>query len=175
MPGRPGTLSVLGWGVFNTAPNGSDTANPHYTIVADQPIDVSVLYKNYGRTPAITTAIYYEVSIGEAPPESTTWTTEIPNISCRSHLIGINGGPVFPSEDGFYQFDRQDPADRISIGGPDKDAIVAGKKGLYVVGCIGYADLDGTTRYTDFCFYLAHEIGQPSGVFAFCGKGNFTQ
>ena len=89
-----------------------------------------------------------------------------------------NLGPVFPGSEqpGFAMYGmHEEESQKLSLSTPDRDAIVAGKKGLYIVGCMSYTDADGAERHTDFCYYLHHLEGQPDGSFGSCGRGNYTE
>ena len=65
--------------------------NPSYTLTANQPIDIVVVYKNFGRSPAMSHTFSFSLVVGGPPPTKLDeWTEDsIPDPACRSKLKKI--------------------------------------------------------------------------------------
>jgi hypothetical protein len=151
-----------------------DSVGQIFTLSADRKIDIGVVLRNYGNSPALHAATNLHPVIGAAPPaDVNAWTDEtLPRYDCKSQLTN-DYGPMFPSGYGsFHYTDHQPEAARPVISPLDFNDIVTGDKDLYVLGCVRYADQWGTVHYTDYCLYLVHPLGSPTGSLEYCPKGN---
>jgi hypothetical protein len=151
-----------------------DSVGQGFTLSADRKIDIGVVLRNYGNSPALHAATNLHPVIGAAPPaDVNAWTDEtLPRYDCRSQLAN-DYGPMFPSGYGsFHYTDHQPEASRPVISPLDFNDIVTGDKDLYVLGCVRYSDQWGTVHYTDYCLYLVHPLGSPTGSLEYCPKGN---
>ncbi|MFZ1122446.1 MAG: hypothetical protein WAN81_19650 [Candidatus Binataceae bacterium] len=151
-----------------------DPVNQKYTLVTDMKIDIGVVLRNYGNSPALHAATNLQPLIGVAPPaDVNAWTTKtLPKYDCRSQLAN-DYGPMFPSGYGsFHYTDHEPEASRPVLSPVDFNDIVTGDKGLFVLGCVRYEDQWGNLHYTDYCLYLVHPLGSPTGSLQYCPKGN---
>ena len=151
-----------------------DPVSQSFTLSAERKIDLGVVLRNYGNSPALHTATNLHPVIGAAPPaDVNAWTEEIlPRYDCNSQLTN-DYGPMFPSGYGsFHYTDHEPEASRPVISPLDFNDIVTGDKDLYVLGCVRYEDQWGNVHYTDYCLYLVHPLGSPTGSLEYCPKGN---
>ena len=151
-----------------------DPVSQSFTLSAERKIDLGVVLRNYGNSPALHTATNLHPVIGAAPPaDVNAWTEEtLPRYDCNSQLTS-DYGPMFPSGYGsFHYTDHEPEASRPVISPLDFNDIVTGDKDLYVLGCVRYEDQWGNVHYTDYCLYLVHPLGSPTGSLEYCPKGN---
>jgi hypothetical protein len=151
-----------------------DPVSQSFTLSAERKIDLGVVLRNYGNSPALHTATNLHPVIGAAPPaDVNAWTEEtLPRYDCNSQLTS-DYGPMFPSGYGsFHYTDHEPEASRPAISPLDFNDIVTGDKDLYVLGCVRYEDQWGNVHYTDYCLYLVHPLGSPTGSLEYCPKGN---
>ena len=151
-----------------------DPVSQSFTLSAERKIDIGVVLRNYGNSPALHTATNLHPVIGAAPPaDVNAWTEEtLPRYDCNSQLTS-DYGPMFPSGYGsFHYTDHEPEASRPVISPLDFNDIVTGDKDLYVLGCVRYEDQWGNVHYTDYCLYLVHPLGSPTGSLEYCPKGN---
>lgn len=152
-----------------------DTVQASFTLAPETPVDIAVAYRNYGLSPALKCSAAFHSLPGSAPPQSEAdWTDKTaPKVpDCHATVDALPGMPLFPNPGNFSVTEHQSFDTRPSFSTPDTDAIKAGKKGLYLVGCISYSDQWGKRHYTDVCLYFAHADGSLQGTFAYCPKGN---
>jgi hypothetical protein len=151
-----------------------DPVSQSFTLSAERKIDLGVVLRNYGNSPALHAATNLHPVIGAAPPaDVNAWTEEtLPRYDCNSQLTS-DYGPMFPSGYGsFHYTDHEPEASRPVISPLDFNDIVIGDKDLYVLGCVRYEDQWGNVHYTDYCLYLVHPLGSPTGSLEYCPKGN---
>jgi hypothetical protein len=151
-----------------------DPVSQSFTLSAERKIDIGVVLRNYGNSPALHTATNLHPVIGAAPPaDVNSWNEEtLPRYDCNSQLTS-DYGPMFPSGYGsFHYTDHEPEASRPVISPLDFNDIVTGDKDLYVLGCVRYEDQWGSVHYTDYCLYLVHPLGSPTGSLEYCPKGN---
>ncbi len=151
-----------------------DSASQSFTLSAERKIDIGVVLRNYGNSPALHAATNLQPVVGAAPPaDVNAWTENTqPRYDCRSRLNN-DYGPMFPSGYGsFHYTDHEPEAARPVISPLDFNDIVTGDKGLYVLGCVRYEDQWGNLHFTDYCLYLVHPLGSPTGSWEYCPKGN---
>jgi hypothetical protein len=151
-----------------------DPVSQSFTLSAERKIDLGVVLRNYGNSPALHTATNLHPVIGAAPPaDVNAWTEEtLPRYDCNSQLTS-DYGPMFPSGYGsFHYTDHEPEISRPVISPLDFNDIVTGDKDLYVMGCVRYEDQWGNVHYTDYCLYLVHPLGSPTGSLEYCPKGN---
>jgi hypothetical protein len=151
-----------------------DPVSQSFTLSAERKIDLGVVLRNYGNSPALHTATNLHPVIGAAPPaDVNAWTEEtLPRYDCNSQLTS-DYGPMFPSGYGsFHYTDHEPEASRPVISPLDFNDIVTGDKDLYVLGCVRYEDQWGNVHYTDYCLYLVHPLGSPTGSLEYCPRGN---
>jgi hypothetical protein len=151
-----------------------DPVSQSFTLSAERKIDLGVVLRNYGNSPALHTATNLHPVIGAAPPaDVNAWTEEtLPRYDCNSQLTS-DYGPMFPSGYGsFHYTDHEPEVSRPVISPLDFNDIVTGDKDLYVLGCVRYEDQWGNVHYTDYCLYLVHPLGSPTGSLEYCPKGN---
>jgi hypothetical protein len=139
-----------------------------YTLVADQPINIGMSYRNYGNSPVLRHGTDSQAFIGPKPPtDFAQWpSTVVPDYDCLSLAKSRNYGALFPGTT--ITLNQLDNPTELSISKPDFDAILAGTKGLYFSACIYYVDMWGKEHVTTLCSYLRHPDGIPSGSFAQC-------
>jgi hypothetical protein len=151
-----------------------DSVSQSFTLSADRKIDIGVVLRNYGNSPALHAATNLQPLIAAAPPaDVNAWTEKtLPKYDCRSQLAN-DYGPMFPSGYGSFHYTAHEPEiSRPVISPLDFNDIVTGNKDLYVLGCVRYEDQWGDLHYTDYCLYLVHPLGSPTGSLEYCPKGN---
>ena len=152
----------------------TDAVGENFTLSAERKIDMGVVLRNYVNSPALHAATNLQPLIAAAPPaDVNAWTEKnLPQYDCRSHLTN-DYGPMFPSGYGsFHYTDHEPEISRPVISPLDFNDIVTGDKDLYVMGCVRYEDQWGNVHYTDYCLYLVHPLGSPTGSLEYCPKGN---
>ena len=152
----------------------TDAVGENFTLSAERKIDMGVVLRNYGNSPALHAATNLQPLIAAAPPaDVNAWTEKnLPQYDCRSHLTN-DYGPMFPSGYGsFHYTDHEPEISRPVISPLDFNDIVTGDKDLYIMGCVRYEDQWGNLHYTDYCLYLVHPLGSPTGSLEYCPKGN---
>jgi hypothetical protein len=148
----------------------------NFTVAADQLVDIGVEYENFGQSPSPTSEIAFKVQLGAKPPDSEEqWKSlsPIPYFDCDKATKNRYAGPLFPGNLQTH-ISHQDRNAILSLSGPDFDDVKAGRKGIYVSGCIAYEDVEGATYHSEFCLYFFHKDGDASGHFAYCPIGNAT-
>jgi hypothetical protein len=163
---------------------GVDTKTPHfscasqgcaYTIVADEPLDIFIDYRNFGTNRARHTAIRGKlVSGGVAPQDVTKWNDNTaPTLDCKAILTSVDFGSLPPSS---VITAHIDPSDKIALSAPDVNYISAGQEGLYYRGCISYQEPDGTQHRAEVCSYFnVVDAAKHTGTFNQWPKGEYDQ
>jgi hypothetical protein len=152
-----------------------DNVTGSFTLTANAPVDVALSYRNYGLSPALKSAELFQAVLGNVPPESDAdWRSDTaPNVpNCHQQVDRITGVTLFPNPGSFYLTAHQSYDTRPSFSTPDIDAVKAGKKTLFVVGCVGYLDQWDVRHHTDLCSYFSHPDNSLTGTFAYCALGN---
>lgn len=146
-----------------------------FTFAANQPVDVGLVYRNFGASPGLRVAAIYQVVIGDAPPtKDSEWTddTAPTDLQCVSKADKEFGVPVFPEHENEYLVNRLSFDQRPSFSDLDVKAVLAGNKGLYVTGCFVYRDGAGNAYHTYLCLYYTTKPGSMQYQFGYCPIGN---
>jgi len=153
---------------FGCAPG--ETNCTHYTLVADEPLNIIVDYRNFGPTPARHVAVIGTTLRGLPPPLAVSdWTDNTaPSIDCSKLLNDVDFGIFVP---GFAITSNIPNNIRLALSQPDLAEIVAGRAGFYYRSCIYYEDAGGTPYHMVLCSFFQHEAGQAVGTFQECPKG----
>ena len=141
----------------------------------DQALDVGFDYINFGTSPALHVGCSYQLSIGEAPPDNDSqWTDQtVPtDAECTAKADKEFGIPLFPARANAWMINRMNFSQRPSFSDPDVKAVLAGKKGLYMTGCISYRDGAANTYHTYICMFYTVSPGALQNQFGYCPKGN---
>ena len=162
---------------FITDANSNRLNFGNFTIAPDQLVDVGVEYENFGQSPSPANEIAFKAQLGARPPDTVEeWrkSSPVPYFDCNNATQHKYAGPLFPG-DSHTHITHQDRNSILSLSGPDFEDVKAGRKGIYLSGCIAYDDVEGTTFHTDFCLYFFHKDESANGYFAYCPEGNDTR
>jgi hypothetical protein len=161
---------------FLTDANGNRIPFGNFTIAADQLIDIGIEYENFGQSPSPANEVAFKAQLGARPPDSEEeWrkSSPLPYFDCEGSTKKKYAGPLFPG-DAHTHITRQDRNAVLSLSGPDFEDVKAGRRGIYLNGCIAYDDVEGGTHRSDFCLYFFHKDGNATGLFGYCPVGNDT-